>query len=122
MPITGSYSIVRNFGSYAVEGLKNVRLDSKGIHLKGQPGAKAQCVFDGEVSGVVLVPGTGSHIVTVRHGKYISVYCNLASVSVRPGQHVSTRQILGIVGGDGVMQFQLRNWKQLLNPMRWLGR
>lgn len=121
MPITGAYRIVRNFGSYAVEGLKGVRLDSKGIHLKGQPGAKAQCVFDGEVSGV-YVQGAGNHIVMVRHGRYISVYCNLASVSVRPGQHVSARQALGTVGGDGVMQFQLRNWKQLLNPMRWLGR
>lgn len=122
MPITGSYRVVRNFGSYAVEGLKNVRLDSKGIHLKGQPNAKAQCVFDGEVSGVVLVPGTSNHIVTVRHGRYISVYCNLSSVNVRPGQRVSARQVLGSVGDDGVMQFQLRNWKQLLNPMRWLGR
>ena len=121
MPITGAYRLVRNFGSYTVEGLKNVRLDSKGIHLKGQPGAKAQCVFEGEVSGV-YVQGQNNHIVMVRHGKYISVYCNLASVYVRPGQHVAARQALGSIGGDGVMQFQLRNWKELLNPMRWLGR
>jgi len=120
MPITGGYQIVRTFGSNLVDGLKNVRLDSKGIHLKGQPGAKAQSVFDGEVSAVF--PKGDRYVVMVRHGKYISVYFNLSSVSVRAGQKVSTRQVLGTVGGDGVMQFQLRNWTSLLNPMRWLGR
>jgi len=120
MPITGAYRVVRTFGSNMVEGLKNVRLDSKGIHLKGQPGAQARSIFDGEVSGVFSQGGR--NIVMVRHGRYISVYCNLASVSVRTGQKVSTRQVLGTVGGDGIMQFQLRNWTTLLDPMRWLGR
>lgn len=120
MPITGAYKIVRNFGRYSVEGLRGVQLESKGIHLKGQPGAHARCVFDGQVSFVSMQ--AGQYIVMVRHGKYISVYCGLSSVSVSPGQSVSTRQVLGTIGSDGVMQFQLRNWKKLLNPMSWLGR
>lgn len=120
MPVSGPYKIVRTFGSNMVDGLKNVRLDSKGIYLQGKPGALAQSVFDGEVSAVFMQGA--KHIVMVRHGKYISVYCNLSSVNVRVGQKVSTRQALGTIGGDGIMQFQLRNWTQLLNPMRWLNR
>lgn len=120
MPITGAYKIVRGFGRYAVEGLTGVLLESKGIHLKGQPGARARAVFDGEVSYIYMQGG--NYIVTVRHGKYISVYCNLSSVAVTKGQKVKTGQVLGGLGGDNIMQFQLRNWTELLNPLRWLGR
>ena len=118
MPITGPYQIVRGFGSNVVEGLGNVHLSSKGLYLKGQSGAMARCVFDGEVSKVY---STGSsYIVMVRHGKYISVYCDLASVSVSAGQKVTTNQTLGKLGPSNVMQFQLRNWTELLNPRPWL--
>lgn len=120
VPITGSYKIVRGFGQYAVEGLSSVHLDSKGIHLKGQPGARARCVFDGVVSRVFAKGDR--YIVMVRHGRYISVYCNLDAVSVGAGQKVTTNQILGSLGPDCILQFQLRNWTQLLNPRSWLGR
>ena len=120
MPITGAYQVVRGFGSNVVDGMKNVHLSSKGLHLKGQPGAKARCVFDGVVSKIY---STGnSYIVMVRHGKYISVYCDLASVSVAAGQKVSTNQTLGALGSSNTMQFQLRNWTELLNPRPWLRR
>lgn len=60
--------------------------------------------------------------VMVRHGSYISVYCNLSSVSVHKGQKVTTRQILGTVGPDHILQFQLRREKAKLNPEVWLGK
>ena len=121
LPITGAYKIIRGFGTYTPEGLSQVRLRSNGWHIKGQQDAKAQCIYDGEVSGVYQQQG-GGYIVTVRHGKYISAYINLSSVSVRKGQRVSTRQALGSIGRDNTMQFQLRNWSNLLNPSHWLGR
>lgn len=122
MPITGGYRIVSHFGQYNVEGLPNVRLDNKGINILGQAGARARSIFAGEVSKVFTIPGTGTWIVMVRHGSYISVYCNLASVSVSTGQHVSSRQALGTVGQDNILQFQLRKEKSKLNPEAWLGR
>lgn len=120
LPISGAYRLVRGYGPYSPEGLSHVKLQSNGWYLKGTTGAKAQCIFNGVVSGVYYQGG--SHIVTVRHGKYISVYINLASVSVRKGQNVSTRQVLGTLGSDCTMQFQLRNWSTLLNPSRWIRR
>ena len=122
MPITGPYKIVNTFGQSRVEGLKGTTMqDIKGINIKGQAGAKARCIFDGVVSGVGGYGG--SMIVIVRHGSYLSVYCNLASVSVTRGQKVSARQSLGAVGGEGIMQFQLRRLNgSLLNPSSWLGR
>ncbi|MCR5513318.1 MAG: peptidoglycan DD-metalloendopeptidase family protein [Prevotella sp.] len=120
MPITGAYRIVSHFGQYNVEGLHNVTLDNKGINIKGERGAQARSIFDGEVSGVFSFGGT--MVVMVRHGSYISVYCNLASVNVHRGQRVSTRQVLGRVGNDNVLQFQLRKETAKLNPESWLGR
>ena len=120
IPITGSYRIVSHYGQYDVEGLKNVRLDNKGINILGSPGAQARAIFNGEVSAVFAFGGTS--VVMVRHGSYISVYCNLRSVSVSRGQKVSTRQALGTLGSDNILQFQLRRETAKLNPEVWLGR
>ena len=120
IPITGAYRIVSHFGQYNVEGLHNVTLDNKGINIKGEAGAQARSIFDGEVSAVFSFGGTV--VVMVRHGSYISVYCNLSSVNVRRGQKVTTRQALGRVGRDNILQFQLRKETQKLNPESWLGR
>ena len=120
MPITGNYKIVSHFGQYNVEGLKGVRLDNKGINIQGTSGCRARAVYDGEVSAVFGY--NGNMVVMVRHGAYISVYCNLSSVTVSRGQKVATRQILGSVGSGNILQFQLRKETAKLNPESWLGR
>ena len=118
MPITGSYRIVSHFGQNNVEGLKGVTIDNKGINILGSPGCKARAIFNGEVSAVFGF--SGSMVVMVRHGIYISVYCNLSSVSVHRGQSVSTGQQLGTVARDNILQFQLRRNLEKLNPESWL--
>ncbi len=120
MPLAGSCRIVSHYGQYNVPGLRNVRLDNKGVNIQGQPGARVRSVYDGEVSAVFNFDG--SMIVMVRHGSYISVYCNLNSVSVHRGQQVSTGQALGTVGQDNILQFQLRRGTAKLNPESWLRR
>ena len=120
MPITGAYKLIRGFGPYSPEGMKHVQLQSNGWYLKGKSGAHAQCIFDGQVSGVYKVGN--SNVVTVRHGRYISAYINLAHVSVKKGQNVKARQDLGTLGPDCTMQFQLRNMENLLNPAKWIAR
>ena len=121
MPITGGYRIMNHFGTNTVTDVKgHVTLDKKGIDIKGQPGATVRSIFEGEVSAVFSYSGTT--VVIVRHGNYLSVYCDLASVSVSRGQKVSARQTLGRVGSEGVMQFQLRKGNSLLNPESWLAR
>lgn len=124
MPITGPYVIVSHYGQYAVDGLRNVKLDNKGIDIKGKPGAKARAIFDGEVSAIFQYNGLNN--ILVRHGNYISVYCNLSSVAVSKGSKVSTRTVLGTIqtdsSGNAVLHFQLRKETAKLNPELWLGR
>lgn len=124
VPITGSYMISGHFGTYNVPGLKNVRLDNKGTNYIGQRGARARAIFDGEVTAVFQYSGT--YNVLIRHGNYISVYCNLSSVIVRNGQSVHARDLIGAIAEDGsgkcVLHFQLRKERTKLNPEQWIGR
>lgn len=116
MPMTGK--IVTHFGQYNVAGMSNIRLNSNGINIKGAAGSPVRSVFMGEVSGIFNAGG--STIVMVRHGIYISVYCNLANVSVHRGQNVGTGQTLGTVNSTGVLHFQLRKETAKLNPEQWI--
>lgn len=126
MPITTSYIIVSHYGQYNVAGLRNVTLDNKGIDIQGKPGAQARAVFSGKVAAVFQLNGLFN--VLVRHGSYISVYCNLSKSDVKQGDDVSTRQVLGTIYSDAsdnnrtVLHFQLRREKDKLNPEVWLNK
>lgn len=118
MPITGGYSITRHYGAYNVAGLNGVQLDSKGINITGSVGAQARAVFRGEVTAIFTYGGM--YNVIVRHGSYMSVYCNLSSTAVRRGQNVETRQTIGTIAtdasGNATLHFQLRKETARLNP------
>ena len=122
MPVSGPCVIVGHYGQYQVNGLRNVKLDNKGIDIKAQAGAQARAIFDGEVSAIFQYNGLSN--VLVRHGSYISVYCNLQSVSVSKGSKLHTRQTIGTVhtdkDGNTILHFQLRKEVAKLNPEAWL--
>ena len=124
VPITGQYMLGNRFGIYNVPGMKNVQLDNKGTDYVGRPGARARAIFDGVVTSVFQFSGTRN--VLVRHGSYISVYCNLSSTIVQKGQKVRARDILGTVANDGsgncTLHFQLRKETTKLNTEAWIGR
>lgn len=126
MPITGAYIITSHYGQYSVEGLRNVKLDNKGIDIQGKPGAQARAIFNGKVAAVFKLNGLFN--ILIRHGNYISVYCNLSSASVKQGDEVTTKQSIGTIFSDGadggrtVLHFQLRKEKEKLNPEPWLNR
>lgn len=124
IPVTGPYVIVGHYGQYQVEGLRNVRLDNKGIDIKAKQGAMARTIFDGEVTAIFQYNGLAN--VLVRHGSYISVYCNLESVIIKQGSQLKTRDVIGQINtdsdGNTVLHFQLRKEKDKLNPELWIAK
>ena len=80
--------------------------------------ANARAIFDGEVSAVFQYNGLTN--VLVRHGSYISVYCNLSTVRVKKGSLVRARDVLGEIHtnaeGETILHFQLRKETVKLNP------
>ena len=126
VPVTGPYIITSHYGEYTVPGLRGVKLDNKGIGIQAKPGAQARAVFNGKVAAVFQLNGLFN--ILVRHGAYISVYCNLSTASVKADDTVKTGQTLGTIFSDGadggrtVLHFQLRREKEKLNPEPWLNR
>jgi septal ring factor EnvC (AmiA/AmiB activator) len=111
------------FGSSKVGGLS---MDNPGITISTpSAGGAVKAVFDGEVSSVSNL-GDGM-MVMVRHGKYFSVYSNLASASVGKGAQIRTGQTIGRAGtaddgSGGQIDFLLMIESRNVNPEPWFRR
>lgn len=116
--------ITDHFGEHPDPVLKRVIRRNSGIDITTQSGARARAVFKGEVSKVLAIGGNWAII--VRHGSYLTVYSNLAEVSVQAGQKVDTRQDIGTVFTDRdddnktVLKFQLWHENNKLDPEKWI--
>lgn len=125
IPITGSYLIVGNYGVQNVAGMKDVKINNLGIDIQGTEGSQARVIFNGVVT-TVFQQGKGQIGVLVRHGKYISVYCNLSEIAVKKGDELKTGDIIGNIhksdNGQRILHFQLHKETAKLNPMDWLRR
>lgn len=124
VPVAGKYMLANHYGLSQVDGMKNVKVNNLGVDVKCGAGATARNIFDGEVSAVFEHPSRKTYGVLVRHGNYISVYCNLQTVSVRQGDKVKAGATVGSIAqdasGDYILQFQLRKDMQRLNPEQWI--
>jgi septal ring factor EnvC (AmiA/AmiB activator) len=122
-PVEGIVTIP--YGPYKIEGTKLVG-DSPGLTIStSDKDAPVKAVFDGIVSGV----DNRGEITTVyiNHGKYYTVYSNLATVNVTKGATVKTGQVIGAVGEayeteGGELIFILMAGKNNDNPAKWLSR
>jgi len=100
----------------------DIQYENHGIEISTEKGASVRSVFEGEVSQIQLIGN--SRTVFIRHGEYITVYQNLASVNVSKGQKVSTKQKIGTVGtnfeGAAVLKFLITKNSDYNNPQSWL--
>ena len=125
IPITGAYLIVGEYGVQNVAGMKDVKQNNLGLDIQGQDGAQARAVFDGTVSSI-FQQGKGQIGVLIRHGSYISVYCNLSETRLKKGDKVKTSDIVGNIqtseDSTPILHFQLHKESTRLNPSDWLRR
>lgn len=87
-------------------------------------GSLVKAVFNGRVSRVMSFTNLNK-VVMIRHGDYLTVYSNLEDVSVRDGQEVSGKQIIGRVHTNpddqkGELHFEIWRGKVIQNPEDWL--
>ena len=104
--------------------LKGIKIKNNGVDISTDQGGKARAVFEGEVSGVIVLPGSGKAIM-VRHGEYISVYANLVDVFVQKGDKITTKQEIGMAKTDNQkgqthIHFELWKGQTTMNPAQWL--
>jgi septal ring factor EnvC (AmiA/AmiB activator) len=116
--------ISEHFGVHEHPTLDHVMVNNNGVKIRTNAGAKARCIFSGEVTNIIRIPGANISII-VKHGSYYSVYSNLSSVFVKPGDKVSTKQELGTVAENsinGETELELQIWKgsTKLDPEGWI--
>ena len=118
--------ITEYFGEHSHPVLKQIIVNNNGINISTSKGSSARAVFEGVVSGIVILPGAGKAVM-IRHGEYISIYSNLENVDLIKGQHVSTKQVVGKIltdhsTGKTTLHFELWKGQTILNPSPWLYR
>jgi murein hydrolase activator len=116
--------ITAGFGERAHPILPRIKIQNNGIDIATVEGAKARAVFEGTVSRVIFVPGS-NYAVILRHGEYLSVYSNLAEVSVKNGQKLSTKDEIGVVytntqHSKTELNLQIWHGTNKLNPAEWI--
>jgi murein hydrolase activator len=115
--------ISKRFGTHPHPTLKGISEDNDGIDIQTTPNANVRSVFDGEVTKIFTVPGYGGTIV-VKHGEYYTMYSKLKVISVKSGQTVKAKQLLGQVytNKEGVAEVHFESWKGLqpMDPSIWL--
>jgi len=123
-PVDNGYVSI-HFGKYKVEEMSIIG-ESSGITIITEgSGQTVKSVFDGEV---VAVHDLGdSKAVFIKHGKYLTSYGNLSSVTVSKGSKVATGQALGRNasadnGNGGQVDFMLLIEAKEQNPELWLRR
>ena len=123
--------IVNNYGLHSHTAIKGVVEKNQGVDIAAEPGAEVRAVFEGEVSQVLLNQWTNK-VVLLRHGNYLTLYSNLASVNVKVGDRVTLNQPIGRIASsedsnDCTMHFEVwkldaQNNPVNLNPEKWLRR
>ena len=122
-PVEKGY-IVGKFGQQPHPVLRGIVVNNDGIEISTNKGAMARACFEGEVSGIIVIPGAGKAVL-IRHGEYRTVYANLAEVYVSKGDKVSTKQSIGVVRTDieeGKTTIQFQVWKSVnkQDPATWI--
>ena len=112
--------IIYHFGSNQLPG--GIDYDNPGVSIGAKVGQAVKAVFDGEVTLVSYIDD--KQAVFIKHGKYFTVYSNLASAKVQRGEQVKTGQTIGTAGandeGQGQVDFILMKENDNVNPESWL--
>lgn len=120
--------ISSTFGTHAHKTLRGIKETNNGITIATSKNANAYAVFKGKVTKVITI--ANKKAVLVQHGQYFTLYDNLATVNVKPGDQISTGDVIGKIRTDssaGSTEVNFQIWRasskggsQKLNPQGWL--
>ncbi|WP_116790067.1 murein hydrolase activator EnvC family protein [Flavobacterium psychrotrophum] len=120
-PVEGYIAL--GYGKQAHPVIDGVEINNHGIDFRTKPSAPVKAVFSGEVLSIQVLR-SNNKTVCVQHGDFLTIYSNLRSVDVSPGDKVSINQKIGNVGedyeGQPILKFIVSQNDKLQNPSLWL--
>jgi septal ring factor EnvC (AmiA/AmiB activator) len=119
--------VTSHFGIHNHPVLKYVKENNSDIEITSSGPTPVRSVFKGTVARVFSIQGLNMSII-IKHGKYFTVYSNLVNVTVKTGDKVDTKQIIGTVfndkdkGNEAVLKFMVTEEKVNLDPELWISK
>lgn len=97
----------------------------EGVDLAAPEGTPVRLPYGGRVARVGEDPLLGKHVVVTHRGGYRSIYAHLSEISVRVGQRVESRAMVGRSGATGRvtgphLHFALYRRGEPVDPSRWV--
>ncbi|MEN8793864.1 MAG: peptidoglycan DD-metalloendopeptidase family protein [Flavobacteriales bacterium] len=121
-------TITKRYGKQRHSEISTAYVQNNGIDISTLKGSNVRAVFEGKVTSVFTIPGSGQTVI-ISHGAYRTVYSNLKSVKVEVGQSVKTKQEIGVLLPDPsgtISESHFEIWKisgsdmSTQNPAIWL--
>ncbi len=115
--------VSRRYGKQNHPTLPGITIESNGVHIRTDRDSKARAIFNGTILQIQSV--SGKKAIYIRHGNYITLYNNLETVTVKKGDKVATKQVIGKVYTDKIskkttLKFQIWKNDTRLNPASWI--
>ncbi len=116
--------IVERFGIQPHPVLRGIETLNNGIKIITDQGSTIRAVFEGTVSRIIDLPGSGKAII-ISHGDYFSVYSGLAEVYVKREQTVSLKEDIAQVltktsSQESIIELQIWKGSEKMDPSLWL--
>ncbi len=99
---------------------------NNGIDLRASQGEAVRAVARGRVDFTSSDYGSYGQMLILNHGSgYYTLYAHLSGINVSRGQEVASGQVIGSAGDTGslkgtILNFEIRQGRQSLNPLDWL--
>lgn len=116
--------IISRYGVQKHPIFNNVKTYNNGINIATKPGSIVRSVFEGVVSRIFFIKGKGKGIL-INHGEYFTVYSGIQEVSVKSGDKIFSKQMLGTVltnEEENQTEIHFEIWKgyEKKDPSDWL--
>ncbi len=120
-----SYTITSAFGM-RIHPIHKVERFHEGVDMAAPQGTPIYAAKSGKVTTTSYQAGGAGYYVSINHGDgFASIYMHMTNYIVKPGQHVSTGQVIGYVGSTGGstgphLHFGISYKGTYVNPMSYI--
>ncbi|MDA9368283.1 peptidoglycan DD-metalloendopeptidase family protein [Flavobacteriaceae bacterium] len=116
--------VINKYGTRQHPQFPNVTQTFHGVEIATNTNAQARAVFNGEILQIQQLKNANKAVM-IQHGDYITIYYNLATISVKKGDKVSTKDPIGKVfthpvTKQTVIKFMVYRNDTEMNPADWV--
>jgi len=116
--------VINKYGTRQHPQFPNVTQTFHGVEIATNANAQARAVFNGEILQIQQLKNANKAVM-IQHGDYITIYYNLATISVKKGDKVSTKDPIGKVfthpvTKQTVIKFMVYRTDTEMNPADWV--